>query len=189
MHKNSNINDELQEFVAGKDNHVPTQAHARILHHVKAELQPAAVLIFAKLLVVQAVMGVMTLLFCPQFELSLTNSVELFHYFHHTYGASVCMLICGAIFTAPGAVFAAYLLKTAEVHKVKRAGLHYHLAIAGVALLAFFLCGADVFNQLTLFWFTAAALTATLLFDLNLWLRPLVLQSFGAIKTKYNLAD
>ena len=176
MRKNSEINEELREFIIGKDERVPAQVHARILRYVKAELQPAAALVFAKLLVVQAVMGVLTLLFCPQFELSLTNSVELFHYFHHTYGASVCALVCGAIFTAPGAVFAAYLLRTAEVCKVKRAGLCYHLAIAGVALLAFFLFGADVFNQLALFWFTAAALTATLLFDLNLWLRPLVLR-------------
>lgn len=176
MYKNFNINDELQEFIAGKDDRVPAQAHANILRQVKAELQPAATLIFTKLLVVQAVMGVMTLLFCPQFELSLTSDAELFHYFHYTYGASICALVCGAIFVAPGAVCAAYLLKPVEVQKVRHAGLCYHLVVAGLILFVFFLCGADVLNQLALFWLTAAALTATLLFDLNLWLRPLVLR-------------
>lgn len=176
IHKNSDINDRLQDFIAGRDERVPKQAHTRILSHVKAELQPAVALVFAKLLVVQAIMGMLTLLFCPQFELSLTSNVELLHYFHHVYGESLCALICGAIFIAPGAALAAYLLKPAEVHKVKSAGLFYHLAVAGTALLAFFLGGADVFNQLALFWFTAATLTATLLFDLNLRLRPRVLR-------------
>ena len=171
MREGSDINAGLQEFIASKDECVPMLAHAKILQRVKAELHPATPLVFAKLLVVQAVMGVLTLLFCPQFELSLTSSVELWHYVHHTYGASVCALICGAIFTAPGAVLAAYLLKPVEVQKVKRSGLRYHLAIAGVALLTFFLCGAELFHQLTLLWLTAAALTAMLLFALSFHLR------------------
>lgn len=176
MHKNHDINDGLQDFVAHRDERVPAQAHTRILSHIKAELQPATLLVFAKLLVMQAIMGMLTLLLCPQFEVSLTNNVELLHYFHHTYGESLCALICGAIFIAPGAALAAYLLKPAEVHKIRSAGLFYHLAVAGTTLLAFFLYGADVLNQLALFWFTAATLTAALLFDLNLRLRPLVLR-------------
>ncbi len=171
MRKNSDINDDLQEFIACRNGLVPARAHARVLCHIKAELQPSAVLVFAKLSLVQAVMGMLTLSFCPQFGLSLGGSAELLHYIHHAYGESVCALICGAIFIAPGAAFATYLLKPAEVDKVRSAGLFHHLAIAGVALLAFSLWGADTFNQLTLLWFAAAALTGTLLFDFNLWLR------------------
>lgn len=166
----------LQEFMSCEDKCVPARAHARILRYVRADLQPGTMLVFAKMLTVQAIMGMLTLLFCPQFELSLTGNAEILHYFHHNYGAGVCALVCGAIFTAPGAILAAYLLSTAEVGRIRNSGLLYHLVIAAVALLAFFLCGADVFNQLALFWLTAAALSATLLFDLNLSLRPRLLR-------------
>ena len=170
------VHEDWQEFIAGKDERVPTQVHTKLLHHIRAELQPGVVLVFVKLLLMQASTGVLTLLYCPQFELSLTGNIEMLHYFHHNYGMNVCALVCGAIFTAPGAVLAAYLLKTAEINRIRNAGMLYHLGIAAVALLAFCICGADVYNQLALFWLTAAALTATLLFDLNFWLRPRLLR-------------
>lgn len=170
----SNLYDDYHDFVA-HENMLPSK-HTRsaILDYVKADLHPSPIVIFGKLLVMQVVMGLLTLLFCPQFGFSPTNGIEVFHYIHHNYGESVCMIICGAIFMTPGAIFASYVLKTGEAKKIKAAGSLYHLAIAAVAV---FILGANIFSQPTLFWLIGASMAAMTMFDLNLALRPHILRN------------
>ena len=47
---------------------------------IKEEMSPSNVTIFTKLIFVQLATGLLTMLFCPQFNMSLTNNYELFHY-------------------------------------------------------------------------------------------------------------
>ena len=61
----------------------PEDLSERILSFVQSDLNPSHKIVFTKLLAIQGFIGFLTLLFCPQFNLSLTNNFELFHYFHH----------------------------------------------------------------------------------------------------------
>ena len=169
---NKQLNDDYCDFVTAKADHSESEMREMVVQYVKSDLRRNHLRIFSKLVMVQVVMGMLTLLFCPQFELSLTNNYELFHYFHHRYGTDICALICGVIFTAPSATFAAYLLDNNDAQTIKTAGIRYHLAIILLSLFVFQLLGADLFNYTTLLWFVAACLAARLAFVFNLHLRP-----------------
>jgi len=52
-----------------------------ILSFVKNDLEPQHKTIVLKILIVQTFIGMITLLFCPQFNFSLTNNFEVFHFF------------------------------------------------------------------------------------------------------------
>ena len=171
MVEDKNFNADYRAFVAGGDEYILPSSNDAVLCYIRSDLRRRHRQIFVKFLAVQAVMGLLTLLFCPQFDLSLISDVELLHYFHHRYGASICALLCGAIFTAPGAVYAAYMFTHDEVQTIKTAGSRSHLAIAALALLVFYVCGADVFSYTTLLWFVAAGMVATLLFGFSLMVR------------------
>ena len=107
------------------------------------------------------------MLFCPQFSFSLTNNYDAFHYFHHTFGAQICMLICGTIFLGTGAIFASYLLSEGEFNKVKASPFLYYTALSIIAVSIFMLFGAEVYFSLLIFWFIGATLSGALLFKVN----------------------
>ncbi|MDC0980261.1 hypothetical protein OAQ84_00850 [Bdellovibrionales bacterium] len=162
---------DFQDFLNSKNISPPEQISANVLTHVKSDLDPSHLTVFSKLMGIQAFIGLLTLTFCPQFNLSLTNNYELFHLLHHTFGESVCMAICGSIFIGSGAIFASYLLSLGEIRKIKESKFLYYLLISSIAVLTFIFLGADIYLKLTLFWFIGASLAGALLFELNWNLR------------------
>jgi uncharacterized protein YneF (UPF0154 family) len=123
-----------------------------ILERVRSDLEPSVSLVFTKLLLVQSIVGVMTMLFCPQFNLSLTNNYDLFHFFHRNFGQTICMAICGGIFVGSGAVIGSFLLRKTEMNQVAKRPLLYYFALASVFLSAFMLLGVDVYLEAALAW-------------------------------------
>lgn len=155
------------EFMNSTEAKPPEELSDRILNYVRADLNPSHKLVFSKLLGIQASIGFLTLIFCPQFELSLTNNYELFHYFHYKFGETICMAICGSIFVGSGALFAAYLLKSTEIRKIKESKILYYLSISIIALSTFSVLGAQVHLSLAMFWFIGASLGGLIAFELN----------------------
>lgn len=154
------------------DSHSPDQSlNIKILNYVKKDIDPSITTVFSKLLGVQALIGFLTLTFCPQFSMSLTNSHELFHYFHYQFGESICMMICGSIFIGSGAIVSAYLLKTSEIQKIRRSSLLYYFSITSMALASFILIGPDLYLKLASFWFLGALIAGVLMLELNFFLR------------------
>jgi hypothetical protein len=169
--KNKNIDKDFQDFMDSNSAHPPEHISTNILNIVKSDLDPSHTIVFSKLLGVQAFVGFLTLTFCPQFDLSLTNNYELFHYLHNTFGANVCMAICGSIFIGTGAIFASYLLNLSELRKIKDSKLLYYFSISSIAIASFTLLGAEIYLTLTIFWLMGATLAGVLLFELNRLLR------------------
>jgi hypothetical protein len=167
----TDLNQDFQQFQETSNIAASNTIKKNVLNHVKKDLNPGHSLVYSKLLAVHAMIGSLTLLFCPQFSLSLTHQFHLFHYFHHTFGKYVCMFICGTIFIGSGAVFAAYILKKSEVRLIKETKWLYYTSISMVAVLSFMLLGADVYLPLATFWFAGASTSGIVLFDLNYRLR------------------
>ncbi|MDB9787079.1 hypothetical protein OAB57_03155, partial [Bacteriovoracaceae bacterium] len=111
----NDCNDDFQDFLSSKESSPSVTLSKKISSYVKKDLDPSHKTIFLKLILVQAFMGGITLIFCPQFNFSLTNNYELFHFFHRQFGMYICSAICGGIFIGSGAIFASYILKTSEV--------------------------------------------------------------------------
>lgn len=145
----------------------PEELSSKVLSYVKNDLNPSHKKVFGKFFIIQALIGFLTLIFCPQFDLSLTNNYELFHFFHHKFGENICMVLCGSIFIGSGAIFTAYILKASEIRKIKELRFSYYLSISIIALLIFFLLGSQVYLNLAVLWIIGASIGGLIAFEIN----------------------
>lgn len=160
-------NKDYNSFKSEKRNSAPKALGLQVLSNIQRELNPPVWLVTLKLYSVQAIVGCLTLFFCPQFDLSLTNNYELFHYFHHTFGRYVCMSICGSIFIGSGAFIASSILSLGEIRKIKESKFLYYSSISGVSILAFLLLGAEVYLDISLAWLVGSLIGGIASFEMN----------------------
>ena len=162
---------DFNDFKHNDSNSPGKSLDLKIFNYVRSEIDPSVTVVFSKLIGVQALIGFITLTFCPQFSLSLTNNHELFHYLHYQFGKSICMAICGSIFIGTGAVVSAYLLKSSEIQKVRRSSLLYYFSITSIALAFFTLLGPNMYLKLAGFWFIGAFIAGISMLELNFYVR------------------
>jgi hypothetical protein len=105
--------------------------------------------------------------FCPQFELSLTNNEEVFHFFHRTFGLHGCMAVCGSLFLGSGALFSSYILNFSELEKIYSSKFLYYFAMSGVFISTFLIFGADIYIDLALAWVIGSVISGILVFSAN----------------------
>lgn len=147
----------------------------RIIEFVSSELNPTHKKVFLKLVLIQSFIGFLTLIFCPQFEFSLTNNYELFHFFHHNFGEKICMSICGSIFIGSGAIFASYILNSAEIRKIRQTNGLYYVFISILALFSFLMLGAKVYLTMSIYWLIGAIIGGHVIFEINHFIKQKVL--------------
>lgn len=142
-----------------------------VLEMVHRDLDPDHKIVFLKLTLIQGFIGFLTMLFCPQFNYSLTNNYDLFHFFHQTLGHSACIVICGCIFFGSGALFASYLLTQGEVNRIRSSRFLYYMGLSIVAVSCFMLFGAKIYLNLLFFWLIGAIGGGMVIFELSRILR------------------
>lgn len=174
--KESNRKDFI-DFVEAQSMKAPKNITNEVLSFVQKDLNPSHKIVFAKLFSIQAFIGVITLIFCPQFDLSLTNNYELFHFFHYKFGESICMMICGSIFIGTGAIFAATLLKSSEVRAIKESKVLYYLSLSILFLSSFMLIGSKVYLILAMYWLLGATLGGIIAFESSRYIRNRIQQA------------
>lgn len=160
------MNKDFQDFLQGRQS-TPKKLDQAVLEIVHKDLNPEHKIVFFKLTLIQGFIGLITMLFCPQFNFSLTNNYDLFHYFHTTFGHAVCMVFCGSIFLGSGAIFASYILSQGEVNKIKESRFLYYLGLSIMAVSSFMLFGADIYLNLLSYWLIGAIGGGVLFFELN----------------------
>lgn len=139
----------------------------KILSFISTDLNPAHKKVFLKLTLIQAFVGILTMLFCPQFNFSLTRNYDLFHFFHINFGHQICMIICGCIFLGSGTIFANFILSDGEINTIRRSRFLYYLALSIIAVSVFMLLGAKFYLNLLSFWMLGAIGGGMLFFELN----------------------
>lgn len=172
---NKEIKKDYSDFINSEER-APKNLASQLFNKVQEDLNPDKLTVFIKLLCLQLFVGILTMILCPQFKMSLTNNYELFHYFHHTFGQRICMAICGAIFLGSGAIAASYILNLEEIRVIRNTRGLYFLAISGISLIGFMLFGAELYLDLTLIWVVGASLAASLMLAFNNFLRRKLLQ-------------
>lgn len=143
--------EEFQEFMGADQAQVPRAVSESILARVHKDLNPSSWLVFAKISAIHAIMGFVTLLFCPQFGLGFTDGMGLMAFFMR-FGDQVCMLGCGAVFMGGSALTASLVLRNEEIRVIRKNEL---LQISTLALLSMgvFICaGVGVVASLASFW-------------------------------------
>jgi len=164
-------NEDYNSFLIGGDAKPDENISNQVFQFIESDLNPAHPKIAMKLFSIQAFVGFLTLTFCPQFNFSLTNKYDLFHFFHHTFGEHICMLLCGSIFIGTGAVFSTLILKKQEIEKIKSSKFLYYTSISGLSISVFLILGADVYFELALTWFIGATIAGILLLDVSHFFR------------------
>jgi hypothetical protein len=172
-----NFDNDFQDFSKDSPSNPSQEMEQKLLKKVELELNPKHSTIFIKLISIQAFIGLLTLLFCPQFSLSLTNNQEVFHYFHHRYGVAICMAICGSIFVGSGSIFAAYILSFNEVQKIRSTKTLYFLSVSILLISSFFLLGAEIYLGIAAYWTLGASATGVILFELNSLIKTKILMN------------
>jgi len=143
----------------------PKGLDSKILKFVKGDLIPNHKIIFGKLFLIQAFVGTLVLLFCPQFDFSLTGNYELFHFFHRNLGIYGCTAVCGGIFLGSGLFFANFILQRGELAAIRKSRMLYPMALSGVFILIFLFMGAKVYLDLSITWFFGSSLLAIASFE------------------------
>lgn len=160
------MNKDYNDFLQAREV-TPSSLDKNVLNYVKSDLNPEHKAVFFKLTLIHGFIGLITMLFCPQFNFSLTNNFDLFHYFHMNFGHQVCMMICGCIFLGTGSIFATYILSQGEINKIKSSRILYFTALSILAVSLFMLFGAKIYLNLVFFWLLGSVFGATALFEIN----------------------
>ena len=165
---------EFNEFVEADSIQPPKHLAESIVTRVRADLNPSSWLVFAKLSAIHAVMGFITLLFCPQFGFGFTDGMGLMALFMR-FGDQACMLGCGAVFMGGSLLTASLVLRPEEVLTIRKTEL---LQISTLALLSIgvFICtGTGVIAGLGLFWVLGSIIGGLGTFEfgwrLRLWVK------------------
>ena len=159
--------DDFKSFINENPQDPPVALDQGINAYIKSELDPPHKLVFAKLLLIQGFIGVITMLFCPQFSLSLTSQEDIFNLLHNTFGHYGCMSICGVIFVGSGALFAHMILSQGDLLKISRSKGLYYFALSSLFLSLFYLVGAEVYLEVATAWLLGASLGGILVFEVS----------------------
>lgn len=149
--------EDFSDFMEAKPDPVPSSLEQRTLQMVSRALNPSPVAVFFKAGLIQIVVGFISLLFCPQFGLSLTGIHGIMH-FMMQFGERACMFGCGTLFAGSSLLFSSVLLTSDEVRTLRK---HEILQVTLLSLLALgsFLClGAEIFETVTLLWLAGSVL-------------------------------
>ena len=161
---------DFSEFLASKVEEVPSHLSAQVFSHVHKELNPTALSVFAKISLIHFVSSMVTLVFCPQFGISLTSNMGIMPYLMK-YGEGVCMLGCGAVFTGLS-FFAASLFLRPEQVLVFHNNRILQLSLLSTLSLGAFLCmGGSVVASLGMIWIVGAVLGGVLASEVGWFFR------------------
>jgi hypothetical protein len=157
-------NRDYLEFINTPDVLPPREMDNLVLSEIKNKLDPTSSLILLKLSIVHAFMGSLTMVFCPQFEMSLTANQDAFHFFHRTFGYHGCLAICGMIFLGSGALFASLIFKRDEVRKINSKFYFFFPTLCLLSLGLFFVLGARPYIDIVFSWSAGGILGSILIF-------------------------
>ena len=167
------MKDDFKDFVSNST--LPKEhIDQSILDMVSNDLRADPKAIWTKLILIHSFIGLITMLFCPQFHFSLTNQHQLFHYFHQNFGEQICMIFCGGIFIGSGALFASQFLSQAEIFKIRQSRFLYYMTLSILAVGSFAVLGAKIYLSLVLFWILGAIVSGILVFELNHFLKHII---------------
>jgi hypothetical protein len=155
---------EFTEFAASEAAEVPSGISELLVAQVRSDLHPGLFLVFTKVALIHTLVGAMTLLACPQFGISLTGNHGLMPYLMQ-YGENICMLGCGAFFTALSLLAASLLLRPEEVRVFKGNQILQLASLATYSIGAFLFLGGEVVVALALIWSLGAILGGALMLE------------------------
>ncbi len=175
--KHTSWEKEFYAFVNSDPVSPPVRLTEKLEITVSHDLEPAIWNIFTKFAGVQAACATITLFFCPQFEIGFAKR-DPFSGLVQQLGEFGLLIVCGMIFLGSGALMAPLFFRQAEVKALGRSVLIYFPTVALLALMLFYLFGANINLTLALPWLFGASLGGLIGFELVKYLKKTVICSY-----------
>ncbi len=131
---------EFKKFTASSGQ-VPDSVSREVLGFVRLELNPPLHKVFAKGLLIHAVVAVISLIFCPQFGIGLLSRGDGLMAVYMTLGPTWCAVFCGATFLGLSSLLTAFLLKPEEIRRANAFGYAYFPILTALSFAALMLGG------------------------------------------------
>lgn len=164
---------EFAEFIAAEPLAPSAVLDEVIFQRVARDLRPARWKIWAKLTLIQATAGLLTLTICPQFGLGFGGHNEFLHSLHAATTPLVFYLLCGLIFVSFGAGIAGVILQRGEIRTLGQQKYLYFTLYTLLAYLALVTLGSEAFILSSLVWMVGGLLGNIVTFSAVVGLRRL----------------
>lgn len=161
---------EFQNFILASEMKPPDGITDALLSKVRIELNPSSWKVFSKMTFIHAVVGTITLLFCPQFGISLFSDMGLMALFMQ-FGEIACMFGCGSVFLGGSALVSALILRPEEIKVIRKNRWVQFSILSGFSLGALICLGASVVMTLGVAWFMGSILAGLGSLELGWMLR------------------
>ncbi len=157
-------NSEFEAFMNAPEITPPSALSSRVRGHIHADLSPSFPRVFFKLTWIQAAMGALSLLACPQFGVAPLQNHGLMAVYM-SLGPLGCMAACGATFIAGGAILAALLFRPEELRAIRRWRLAHFSLVGVTAALLLSLMGAPSQLSEVAAWLAGVVVTGSTLIE------------------------
>lgn len=168
--KKENWESEFTDFLRTKSVEVPAKLTESILVQIHSELNPSFLHVFKRMSFIHLAVGFVTLMFCPQFNISITSQLGLVPYLMQ-FGHEVCTFGCGAIFVGISILISSFYLKPEEIKVLKKQVFLQLITLSSLTLGFFVAVGAEIVLSLGLIWLSGATIGGVLSLDLGWTLR------------------
>ena len=170
--KKTNWESEFADFLLVEPVEVPHKVTETVFSEIHHELNPSSLQVFGKISYTHFIIGFFTLLFCPQFDISITSQLGLVPYFMQ-FGHEVCTFACGAIFVGISLLASSFHLKPEDIKVLKKYELLQLLVLSSLSLGFFLALGAEIILSLGIIWTAGAVVGGVLTLNFGWAIRRL----------------
>lgn len=172
------------EFMEAQVQTPSSQAHQRVLGAVHGDLKRFPLQVYLKVMLIHAVVGGLTLLFCPQFGIGpFAGQFGLIEILMR-YGTIACSVTCGAIFLGFSGFFTSLIFRAGELGYLRKNRVPVYATVAAGSLVTLSVAEALLRGRslmpnadsilFNLLWLAAAVFFASLATSLGASLRSLL---------------
>jgi hypothetical protein len=148
---------EYEVFLQSENLEVPSKLTSRVFLKLAPLINPNPFLVFFKILTIHVCIGFISLSVCHQFGMNpFGTNMSLDQWFMAMWGHSVCMILCGVLFTGLSFLSAGFLLRIEEVRVLKKTEILQNFCLGLISLLIFFIFGAELELMYASLWFFGA---------------------------------
>lgn len=149
---------DYQDFLDSNSS-VPQELRQKVSDRVIGLLNPHPLKVFAKLSILHALVGSLSLAICHQFHINPFGTTRsLADWFTQWGGHEFCMVACGMLFISLTLFLAGWVLSVEEVRVFKRNEALQTGSLAVASLGLFILLGAHLAVAMTLLWMIGVSL-------------------------------
>ena len=145
------LQQEFKEFMEASPIDPPQKLFSTILGQIHKRMSPSPFLVFAKIALIVAFVGVFNLTLCPQFGLSFARESGLMQFFM-SFGEHGCRIACGIFFLGSGLFVATLVLQPEDIRVARKTRFIQISALGALALVGFVALGGDVYFKAAIFW-------------------------------------